>query len=175
MEAILTKGCRRGPHEKFTQTELDGVSLVLCDNAEHLFVDRDYWEDKYGYEFDKSELAEYVSEWQDAVLRNLEARGIDSDHVTVEYRDRGYHYWNGYRNGGNGGVHVATGLIVVLPEWETKPPHYSPEREPLMRAMMHAACDAHDWINERIKADLRLSLGQIAAEAIGDFLQEVNA
>ena len=64
---------------------------------------------------------------------------------------------------------------MVLPEWETKPPHYGPERKPLMQAMMHAACDAHDWITERIERDLRFSLGQIAAQAIGDFLQEVNA
>ena len=160
---------------KWTEAELDGVHLVLCDNAEYLLRDRDYWEDKYKQEFDQHELREYVNEWQDAVLRNLEARSVDADHITVEYRDGGYHHWNGYRNGGNGGVHVATGLIVVLPEWETKSPHYGPERESLMRAMAHAACDAHDWITECIERDLRFSLGQIAAEAIGDFLQEVNA
>lgn len=120
------------------------------------------------------------------MLRSLEARGTVeippdererrwlpeyiTDHATVEYRDGGHSYWNGYRNSSSG-VHVATGLIVVLPEWETKPPHYGPERKPLMQAMMHAACDAHDWITERIERDLRFRLGQIAAEAIGDFLQ----
>ena len=156
---------------KWTEAELDGVHLVLCDNAEYLLRDRDYWEDKYKQEFDQHELREYVNEWQDAVLRNLEARGIDADHITVEYPALGYHYWNGYRNGDNGGIHVATGLIVALPECVSKSPHYSKQREPLMRAMMNAACDAHDWITERIERDLRFSLGQIAAQAIGDFLQ----
>ena len=173
MEAIATKGCRRGPHGKFTEAELDGIHLVLCNNAEYL-IHTCHWEEKYHYEFDKSELREYVSEWQDAVLRNLEARGIDANHITVEYRDRGYHYWNGYRNGSGGGIHAATGLTVVLPEWESKSPHYSKQREPLMRAMIHATCDAHDWITDRIERDLRFSLGQIAAQAIGEFLQEVQ-
>ena len=174
MEAIATKGCRRGPHGKFTEAELDGVHLVLCNNAEYL-IHRCHWEERYHHEFDEYELREYVNEWQDAVLRNLEARGIDADHITVEYPALGYHYWNGYRNGGNGGIHAATGLIVVLPKWDSKSPHYSRHREPLMRAITHAACDAHDWITERIERDLRFSLGQIAAQAIGDFLQEVNA
>ena len=155
---------------KWTEDKLDGVHLVLCSNAEYQ-IHTCHWEEKYHYEFDKSELREYVSEWQDAVLRNLEARGIDADHITVEYPALGYHYWNGYRNGDNGGIHVATGLIVALPECVSKSPHYSKQREPLMRAMMNAACDAHDWITERIERDLRFSLGQIAAQAIGDFLQ----
>lgn len=177
-QTTTTKGLRRGPHGKFTQAELGGVHLVLCDNAEYLLRDRDHWEDKYQYEFDKSELAEYVSGWQDAVIRHLEARGIDADHVTVEYRDGGIDHWNGYRNS-SGGVHVAVGLVVVLPEWEIEPPHYGPEREPLMRAMAHAACDAHDEITKRIERDLLeldlyFHVGQAAAEAIGKFLQGVN-
>ena len=170
---------------QWTQSQLDGVHLVLCDNYEHLFRDRDYWEDKYQYEFDRSELREYVSEWQDAVLRELDKLGTVeippdererrwlpeyiTDHVTVEYRDGGIDHWNGYRNGSNGGVHVATGLIVVLPEWETEPPHYGKKREPLMRAMAHAACDAHDWITERIERQL---LGEKAAQSTGQQVHE---
>ena len=246
MEAIATKGCRRGPHGKFTEAELDGVHLVLCNNAEYL-IHTCHWEEKYHHEFDEFELREYVNEWQDAVLRGLDKLGtvevtpdepahlyrarmserldaaiallekeralgrdldpvlqkagyrdhqerIDAlnadresfcephylpeyitDHITVEYSALGYSYWNGYRNGDNGGLHVATGVIVALPECASKSPHYSRHREPLMRAITHAACDAHDWITERIERDLRLSLGQKAAQAIGDFLQEVNA
>ncbi len=154
---------------KWTQAELDGVHLVLCKDAEYLLRDRNHWENKHQYKFDEFELREYVNEWQDAVLRNLEARGIDTDYITVEYPALGYHYWNGHRNGDNGGIHVATGLIVVLPEWETKPPHYGAEREQLMRTMMHAACDAHDWITERIERQL---LGERAAQSTGQQVHE---
>jgi hypothetical protein len=162
------------PHGKFTEAELDGIHLVLCNNAEYL-IHRCHWEEGYHYEFDESELRKYVNEWQDAVLRNLEARGIDADRITVDYPALGYHYWNGHRNGDNGGIHVATGLIVALPECASKSPHYSPKREPIMRAIYHAACDAHNLITERIERNLRSSLGQKAAQEIGKFLQEVNA
>ena len=53
MEAIATKGCRRGPHGKFTEAELDGVHLVLCNNAEYL-IHRCHWEERYHHEFDST-------------------------------------------------------------------------------------------------------------------------
>ncbi len=161
---------------KWTEAELDGVRLVLCDNYEHLFVDRDYWEDKYQYEFDRSELREYVNEWQDAVLRNLEARGIDTDHITVDIRYRGYHYWNEllYRSSPNE-ILLTVGAMFAPRGWSYDAEDRDTKKKALMRTMMHAACDAHDWITERIERDLRFRLGQIAAEAISKFLQEVNA
>lgn len=193
---------------KWTEAELDGVHLVLCDNTKYLFTDFSLpyqclrtGETKFQYCDGYSDgaeylLKEYASEWQDAVHRELDKLGTVkippdeqrfvpeyiTDHITVE-SERYSDYWYGYNRCG---YKVGFGAIVYRSEaqrhghpavtvpWKHQD-QYGPELERLIDAINEATSNAHEWINERIERDLRVWLGQIAAEAIGEFLQEVNA
>ena len=180
---------------KWTKDKLDGVHLVLCDSIEYLFTEFSFpyqclrtGETKFQYCDGYSDgaeylLEEYCNEWQNAVVRNLEKRGIDADHITVQYSYTGYDYWNGYNRCGYNvgfGANVYRseaqryGHPAVTVPWKYKD-QYGPELERLIDAISEATSNAHEWINERIERDLRVWLGESAAAAIGDFLQEVNA
>ena len=187
---------------KWTEAKLDGVHLVLCDSIQYLFTEFNLpyqclrtGETEFQYCDGYSDgreylLKEYCNEWQNAVVRNLEERGINTNHITVQYSDcggwpdtyTGYDYWNGYNRCG---YNVAFGANVYRSEaqryghpavtvpWKYKN-QYGPELERLIDEISEATWNAHEWINERIERDLRVWLGEGAAAAIEDFLRWVD-